>query len=134
MSPRVNKLNPAEHFRSILDSELKSKESTANVTRILYNAKVIENSDPENSSRIKVRIYSVDAGISDENLPWCIPFFPSHFQTIPKIGEHVLIIVANPWNPSVGRYYTGPVFSSGNSEEEYSDTLSGLRLVNNEKG
>lgn len=130
MPPQRNKQRPQDHLRKLMEDSVRSKESFVGAVKIIHNSKVININDPMESRRIKVRIPVIDDGILDELLPWCIPLIPSHLYVMPKINEHVLIVPMNPWNPTVGRYYIGPVFSNGSNEEVFEDTVNGFGFIN----
>jgi len=60
--------------------------------------------------RIKVRL-SQDGDKDIKNLPWCHPLLPKTFQSIPKIGEGVLVITSEIGNNESNRFYIGPIIS-----------------------
>ena len=67
--------------------------------------------------RIRVEIEGDDvkntAGETDYTLlPWCFPLLPKTFQSIPKLGEAVIVFVTDLAAPSESqRYYIGPIIS-----------------------
>lgn len=60
--------------------------------------------------RIKVRI-SQDGDKEIKDLPWCFPFLPKTFQSVPKIGEAVCVLTSEFTNNESNRFYIGPVIS-----------------------
>lgn len=84
----------------------------AHKTSTIYVARVISNTDQKNQGRIKVFIPTLDRLETSGNtkeLPWASYLFASNFQHIPKVGEDVLVLLENPWNKNVGRWWLGPV-------------------------
>ena len=95
----------------------------SDMTRNIYAAKVISNSDPFEMGRIVVCILGVDdAGneiastdrfVKTENLSYCLPLHPHHhFFMIPFINEMVYILTENPKDPTSVRYWIGPIVST----------------------
>jgi len=77
-----------------------------------YYGRVIDNNDPIQGGRIKVRILGIDDTISSVGeLPYCFPMLQKFFYAIPKIGETVMILIPNINNPSTDRKYFGPIIS-----------------------
>lgn len=79
-----------------------------------------EISDNYGGLRIRVEVEGDYVGDSktDPNypdyslLPWCFPLLPKTFQSIPKLGEAVIVFVADLGAPTDSqRYYIGPVIS-----------------------
>jgi len=60
--------------------------------------------------RIKVRL-SQDGEKAIKDLPWCHPLLPKTFQSIPKVGEGVLVITSEIGNNESNRFYIGPIIS-----------------------
>lgn len=69
-----------------------------------------EYTNQTSGNRIKVRL-SEDRQTSIESLPWCFPLLPKAFQSIPKVGECVLVIASETDNIYSNRFYIGPVIS-----------------------
>ena len=46
-----------------------------------------------------------------QNIPWAFPLLPKVFQSIPKVGEAVFIIVNDDGDKKTQRYYIGPIIS-----------------------
>ena len=90
-------------------------------------ATVVNNNDPENAYRVKVRIETVHDNISDENLPWAARVGPTFMgfgdadidHAIPEVGTKVLtIFIANDPNSILylgSLYKKNPVTPSGDS-------------------
>jgi hypothetical protein len=81
-------------------------------SRIFWFAQVIDNKDPKNLNRIKVRIPVIDevkyVGVEkekgDANLPWCLP--TSHrFLNTPEVNSIVIVAILDPKTPYYGRIY-----------------------------
>lgn len=134
MTLKPNRRNPQGYFKDILETSRQSSEPFASVTQTTYPAKVEAIDDPLDSNRIKVRIPAVDAEIRTSDLPWCYPAMPTHFHSTPRVGEHVIIILSNPWNPGTGRYYLGPILAGDILDDQpYSESLEGLGMVKPEE-
>lgn len=102
----------------------------AKVVDIINHAIVVSNEDKLGNGRIKVRIFNIDSPeIPDLDLPWAYPMMPSFSRTIPKIGEHVIVIFTNPWNWGSTRYYLGPMQSGETiSGEDYLTSAKNLEI------
>lgn len=46
-----------------------------------------------------------------QNIPWAFPLLPKVFQSIPKVGEAVFVIVNDDGDKKTQRYYIGPIIS-----------------------
>lgn len=64
--------------------------------------------DGSDGLRIKARTTS-DNTLG--NVPWAFPLLPKVFQSVPKMGEYVLIFTAEIGNSGSQRYYIGPIIS-----------------------
>lgn len=86
---------------------------SAQTTRVLYYAEVVDVADPREQNRIRVFIPDLDVKLekNKEQLPWCQYLFASNIQHTPKVGEQVAVILENPWKKSHGRWWLGPIFS-----------------------
>lgn len=71
---------------------------------------VVDIDDEYDGLRIKVRI-DQDNNISNNDLPYSFPLLPKTIQTVPKIGEAVLVILSRFGNKNSIRYYIGPLIS-----------------------
>ena len=67
--------------------------------------------DDNGALRVKARIQPLDSNTPVEELPWCFPLLPRTLQTIPKVGEAVLIINSILEEDKSQRYYIGPIIS-----------------------
>ena len=88
-------------------------------------ATVVDNNDPENSYRVKVRIDMIHDNISDENLPWAARVGPTFMgfgnadinHAVPEVGTKVLtIFIANDPNSILylgSLYKKNPVTPTG---------------------
>lgn len=116
----LNRYNKSQQiFDSMRERSLGDNRGFAQETRILYSAVVVSNDDEKDSRRVKVRIYELDSPEEKlENLPYCIPLMPNYFYCIPQPGEHVLVLLRNPWTNLKGRYYFGPVMSGEETDNQ----------------
>jgi hypothetical protein len=106
-------------------------ESSAETTKILFQAEVVDNDDPLGASRIKVFIPGVDDHLISEKtkLPWANALQISNIQIIPKVGERVIIIFENPWKKNTGRWWIGPIFSANiTSDEKFESSMKNSGL------
>lgn len=60
--------------------------------------------------RIKVRLPQ-DGDKDIKDLPWCHPYMPKTFQSIPKVGEAALVMTSEIGNNESNRFYVGPFLS-----------------------
>ncbi len=73
-----------------------------------------------------------DEGKSPNNIPPAFPLLPKMIHIVPKIGEAVIVFVANDDEPNGQRYYLGPIISQPDKMNEDSfKSLSATRLLNN---
>lgn len=77
---------------------------------IIRIGEVVSVDDEYKGCRIKVRL-DQDRNTKSEDLPYSFPLLPKTLQTIPKIGEAVLIILSRMCNKNSIRYYIGPLIS-----------------------
>lgn len=82
------------------------------------------------------------------NVPWAFPLLPKVFQSVPKMGEYVLIFTAEIGNSGSQRYYIGPIISQPQyfelsdskrkalslTQEKISDPLKKISNDNNTQG
>lgn len=88
-------------------------------------------SEDNGALRVKARIQPLDSNMSIENLPWCFPLLPRTLQTIPKVGEAVLIINSVLDADKSQRYYIGPIISQPQKMEKDDYTYGrGTALAN----
>lgn len=71
---------------------------------------VVETKDEYGGMRIKVRI-DQDNKTEVKDIPYAFPLLPKTLQTMPKVGEAVLVIVSRMGNKDSIRYYIGPLIS-----------------------
>lgn len=83
---------------------------------IVKIAQVESIDDESDGLRIKARL-SQDDNTPLENLPYAFPLLPKTFQSVPKVGEAVLIITAKVNNNFSNRYYIGPIISQPQHQE-----------------
>ena len=70
-----------------------------------------ELSDTAGAMRIKVKLDSDGEGVRLEDLPYAFPAMPKSMQSVPKVGEGVLVLTSELGNPNSQRYYLGPIIS-----------------------
>ena len=63
--------------------------------------------DSADGLRIKVRL-AQDGMVGLNELPYAFPLLPKTIQTVPKVGECVLVITSILGNNESNRYYIGP--------------------------
>jgi phage baseplate assembly protein gpV len=122
-------------FGRLLSDQESSRTISANVTSTVYHGKVVDISDPTNSKRIRVRIVGIDDLLTDDSLPWAMSAMPNFFYCLPQVGEHVLIIMMNPWNKTYTRIYMGPLQTENFGEQPYTDSMAkfGFTVLEDEK-
>lgn len=64
---------------------------------------------PFDGLRIRAEFEGEDFPTRIEDIPWAFPFLPKTFQSIPKVGEAVIILYRGGNNGQ--RYYIGPIIS-----------------------
>lgn len=90
-------------------------DNNSNYTPIKYG-EVISVDDPKGLGRIKVRVKGPtglggDDDIPANDLPWCFPLIPKHFQLQPKPSESVIILTFSKDKQHTDRLYVGPIIS-----------------------
>lgn len=85
---------------------------TENKDILFRECEVLSVEDDEGGLRIKVKIpyYDNDCN-SIEELPYCFPLMPKHFQVNPKKGEMVLVMFSTLGVPKGQRWFIGPIIS-----------------------
>lgn len=73
--------------------------------------------DSASALRIKVRLDSDGMGKSTSDLPYAFPLLPKVFQSVPKVGEGVFVLVAEEGRTNSQRYYIGPIISQPQYQE-----------------
>lgn len=87
---------------------------------------------PYDGLRIRAEIEGMDYPKNNEPkyLPWAFPLLPKTFQSIPKVGESVLLLYDASTNGQ--RYYIGPVISQPQFNT-FSDPKNGTSLIQTPK-
>lgn len=95
---------------------------------VIKICQVIDIKDETDGERIKVRLEPEDDKRLDNELPFVYPLLPKHLHIKPKIGELVLVILAEAGNGYSNRYYIGPIISQPQHMEKENSMLSALSL------
>lgn len=77
---------------------------------IIKKAQVESIVDDADGLRIKART-SQDGVKAIDNIPYAFPLLPKTIQTVPKVGEGVLILMSKLGGEKGNRYYIGPIIS-----------------------
>ena len=120
---------PDRVLNKLFSEIMGTQDPFATVGKIMYNGEVVEVFN--DTKLIRVRIPGIDNKLTLDKIPTCIPLLPSFIYCLPKVGEHVMVILQNPWSTHVGRYYIGPIFSDDVTDNEsYEESVKGLGLKN----
>ena len=79
--------------------------------KIFRECEVVSVNDENACLRIKVRLQPEDNNTAVEDLPYCFPLLPKHFQVNPKVGEMVLVITSRLGVSQSRRWFIGPIIS-----------------------
>ena len=79
--------------------------------KIFRECAVVSVNDENACLRIKVRLQPEDNNTAVEDLPYCFPLLPKHFQVNPKVGEMVLVITSRLGVAQSRRWFIGPIIS-----------------------
>lgn len=80
-----------------------------NIHSDYINDKKHANDKPFDGLRVRAEFEGIDFPSSLKDIPWAFPLLPKTFQSIPKVGEAVLILY---YNGNKGqRWYIGPIIS-----------------------
>lgn len=88
---------------------------------LLKLAKVVEvenvySKDNANGLRVRALFFDETPRVSSD-VPWAFPLMPKTFQSVPKVGEAVLILSDESENNQAQRYYIGPIIA----QPQYND-------------
>ena len=84
--------------------------------------------DSADGLRVRVKL-NEDKPSDNNNLPWAFPLLPKTLQSIPKVGEGVLVVTDSLGAFSSGqRYYIGPLISQP-QYQEFCKTDDGTTLL-----
>ncbi len=89
----------------------------------IYVGYVADTKDNYTGGRLKA-IVSIDKGRKLENIPYAFPLIPKMVQVKPKVGEAVVVFIANDKEPSSQRWYLGPIISQ--PDKMWFDSFSSL--------
>lgn len=83
---------------------------------ILVIGKVLEvesnySKDGADGLRVRAELQPQDQAKKIEDIPWAFPLMPKTFQSVPKVGEAVLVILDRIEDTTSQRYYIGPIIS-----------------------
>lgn len=77
---------------------------------IIKYGEVASVDDEADAMRIKVRLKN-ERFVELKDLPYAFPLLPKYFQSMPKVGETVMVFNAETENQYSQRFYVGPVIS-----------------------
>nr|DAK97990.1 MAG TPA: hypothetical protein [Ackermannviridae sp.]DAS65303.1 MAG TPA: hypothetical protein [Ackermannviridae sp.] len=89
---------------------------------------VEDRTTPNGSDGLRVKARTT----SDNTLgivPWAFPLLPKVFQSVPKVGEYVLIFLTEIGNTGSQRYYIGPIISQPQDFELSNTKAKALSLT-----
>lgn len=124
---RIIGSNLEEAIRSKIINDAVTSESYR--SRIFYIGQVVNNKDPKNLNRVKIRIPIIDeqkfVDVSKEEgiskLSWCLPI--SHrFVEIPENNSIIICAILDPQTPDYGRLYFDTI--TEDSTDDIFDRLS----------
>lgn len=114
--------------------------------RIIYPAIVRSVDDTAGYNRIKAEIVNInndgqifsglDRFSSEEQNVMAIPLLPEYMHVRPKVGECVLLVLENPFDPKSNRYWIGPLISQQTklSSESFGESVSSMYNRSSFKG
>lgn len=80
-----------------------------NVNSLYIKDKQHKNDRPYDGLRVRAEFEGDDFPTHNEDIPWAFPLLPKTFQSIPKVGEAVLVLYYHGKNGQ--RFYIGPIIS-----------------------
>jgi len=123
--------NSSYPIKRALQGVTNRSKPPATETKIFLSAVVVDVEDPKNSRRIRVKIPGIEDNKQINQLPWCVCMMPPFFFCLPKVGEHVLLFLQNPWTLIKGRYWVGPIMSKNETDEQTLEEMAkDLNIVN----
>ena len=125
-----NRHFPEQTMGQTFQNEETNRTKTANVTDVIAHGQVVNIEDELNSKRIQVKLESQDQYNNEETLVWCISVMPNFFYCQPQVGEHVVVFMKNPWNPSDTRFYMAPIQTGNFGEQQYDDDGTTIGTMN----
>lgn len=100
-----------KHDIQTSDPYKKVTQQSNNIKNIYYG-EVVDNNDPTDGGRIRVKILGLDNKITDNNeLPHCYPMLPKFLHVYPQVGEMVRIYIEDIRYPQRGRFWMGSIIS-----------------------
>lgn len=87
-----------------------------NKINIIKIAQVEDVKDDADGLRIKARLPQEKGQVSE--LPYAFPLLPKTFQSVPKVGEGVIILTMESDNKESDRFYIGPIISQPQFQEK----------------
>ncbi len=91
---------------------------------IIFYGEVIDNNDPIEGFRLKVKISGIDDKITNnKDLPFATPLLPRHLNILPKVGEMVKVFL--PDKDTNNREWVGPVITQLQNIERQNYFVSG---------
>lgn len=85
----------------------------ANISLNIGTVREVENTyskDGYDGLRVRAELMQDNPG-NYQNIPWAFPLLPKVFQSIPKVGEAVFVIVDDDNKTTSQRYFIGPIIS-----------------------
>lgn len=96
----------------------------------LRRARVLSTKDDYDGLRIKVRLHPEDNQTADDNnLPYCFPLIPKMLHVNPKVGESVIIMLANIDDSLGDRYFVGPIIAQPQNLSDASSESGSFTLL-----
>lgn len=86
-------------------------------SKIIHIGRVVDNADPLETMRIKVKIDGLDnsldlSDVNANNNLWCNFLGYKGQSTVPQIGEAVFVILSDIKKPYSDRFWTGPIIGN----------------------
>lgn len=103
----------------------KSGASNEPTDFIFHYGLVVQSTDPDGTSRIKIRIEHVDGDIPRFEEDWCYPLLPRFYNVVPQIGEGVIVFNQSQKSGTKNRMYIGPMLAQ-DIDLEYQEKRAAL--------
>ena len=114
-------------FRSIQEMLRDLTDSRTTSPIAICIGMVMDNNDPKDARRVKIRTYPYDAESGEDVIPFAWPMLPPHLWVEPEVGELMIVFFQNSKYPYRGRFYIGPILSSGEVDgQSFDDVLNDI--------